>query len=395
MPTTKKTLSRTLASNKITRTRQTRTHPIYNYCTATEFYPDKYITGLFEKRGNWNRIPVNQLKNTNKHIHFIYMNGKYILDKNYWGIKSDIGYIIDDERKRVSLKHNLIDFLSNHPIGRKYVMESHNLNMNRIKSTPSIINKYRKLFSKPTEGANKIYIFKPVSGYGGANIKMITSFEELKKHVSFIIKKWSRNWVDNKDFYKDWVLQEYLTDPLLYTNPSDGQKYKFHVRHYYIFRPGTDKSFYLNRGLFTTALQPYKQGYWHNPDIHDTHFHGRDGQRFPTDLYLPDSINHRISMQIHELYSIINKYMKKHAGCYDEYKHCFELFGADLIFTKNYNLKIIELNDSPGLAYENREEVQEEYKSIIENIMSVVVDKYFPPARKVNNPYLKDIAFLN
>jgi hypothetical protein len=354
----------------------------YNYYSETEFYPDKYIKSLFDKRGNWNRISKEELKLTDKKIHFMYINGKYFLEKYHYGIKAELKNTIDKSRHLVGKKHNLMEFLSSHKEGKKYILESNTIDMFDVMKNSEILNKYKELFN------NKVYILKPVSGFAGADIEIVNSFNMLVGYTLNIINKWKKVWNRNSNYYRKWVLQEYLTDPLLLN------EHKFHVRHFYIFRPHNEKSFYLKTGLIALALQPYKQSNWMNKDIHDTHFHGRDGLRFIDTLKLNQSEINYIYSQIDELYRIIDTYLKSNAKCYEEIKNCFETFGADLMFTKDYKLKILELNDSPGLGYEDREEVQDEKKSVIENIMSIIVDQYFPPKNKVENKFIDDVVFI-
>lgn len=403
---TKKILKKTIYDLKTKKSIGTSVK-IYNYFSETEFYPDKYITGLFAARGNWNRISKSELKSTDKPIHFIYINGKYLLQKYYYGVKATIGSMIDDSRKIVSLKHNLVDYLGKHPMGRKYIMESHTINAEKIMKRPNMLYKYNYLFDsndstlsfnpisphKPKQPVlSKIYIFKPVSGFAGSNIEMIMTFDELKNTLTKIISKYRNTWARGSSYNKEWVLQEYLADPLLFKDKD--ANYKFHIRHYYIFRHGPKPSFYLKKGLIATGLKPYIKGDWQNKDIHDTHFHGHDGRLFPSELNLTAQQTTQIYKQITELYKIIDNYLKKHAKCYKEYKYCFEIFGADLMITNDYKIKILELNDSPGLGYEDREDIQDEKKSVIENVLSIIIDDYFPPAKPVNNPFSKDVVFL-
>lgn len=355
---------------------------IYNYYSETEFYPDKYIKNLFDKRGNWNRISKEELKSIDAKIHFMYINGKYFLEKYHYDIKTELKNTIDKSKQLVAKKHNLMKFLSEHIDGKKYILESNIIDMSDVMKNSDILNKYEKLFN------GKIYILKPVSGFAGADIEIVNSFNMLIGYVLNIINKWKKVWNRNSNYYREWVLQEYLLDPLLLN------KHKFHVRHFYIFRPYNDKSFYLKTGLIALAVKPYKQSDWMNKDIHDTHFHGKNGLRFIDELNLTQIDKESIYSQIDELYKIIDVYLKSNAKCYTDNKNCFEIFGADLMFTKDYKLKILELNDSPGLAYEDREEIQDEKKSVIENIMSIIVDQYFPPQNKVENKFINDVVFL-
>jgi hypothetical protein len=393
--TAKNTVKKTILYKKTHRitVKQTKQSK-YNYYSATEFFPQKYIDEQFEKRGNWNRVSKSQLLLGNPKLHFIYINGKYLFDKLYYGIKSEIGSIIDDERKRVIQKHNLTEYLNKHSQGHKYIMKSYIINAAQVLKSPNMLTKYKNLFSNKSK--QFIYILKPVSGYSGANTYIIKTFNELRQNMKSIVHtaKWARQWEKGSDFYKEWVLQEYLDDPLLYNNPVDAQKYKFHIRHYFIFRPYPEKSFFLRKGLIATGLKPYLQSDYSNKDIHDTHFHGRDGEHFPNDLHLTQNILIDIYKQIAELYDIINKYLQKYANCYPEYTQCFSIFGADLMLTRDYKIKILELNGSPGFADEHCTNILPEYRNIIENVLSIIVDSKFPPARIPINTYLSDVVYL-
>lgn len=360
----------------------------YNYYNATEFYPDKYVEDIFAARGNWNRISDSELKTTTKPIHFIHINGKYTLNKKIYSIKSELKNLITD-RNVVSDKSKLISNISKYKNGKQYILDSYDVDASQIMQTPKLLITYKYLFIK-----NKVFIFKPVSGYGGANIKIITDFNALKKYIGIIIKKYSNVWKKGLNYNKIWVLQEYLVEPLLITGPTSKLGYKFHIRHYFIFRPNQDKSFFLKRGLIATALKPYKQNDWQNKQIHDTHFYGRDDEIFPNALNLTTEQLEKIYKQIYELYSIINDILKKNAKCFTESHKCFQLFGVDLMITNDYTIKILELNDSPGMAYEDKEYLLDEYKSIIENYMSIIVDDYFPPLNKIKNKFVDDVVYI-
>lgn len=369
------------------------TSQTYNYFSETEFYPDKYIEELFTARGNWNRLTKAELKTTTKQIHFMYINGKYYLKTYHYGIHADLKNFISNARKIVSDKSSLIRELSKYPAARKYILETHAINAYTIMNKPNQLQKYKSLFiEKPLA---KTYILKPVSGFSGANIDIITTYDELVTKMNIHIKKWGKGWRSGSNYYKEWILQEYLADPLLFKNREDGNEYKFHLRHYFIFRPGTNKSFFLKKGLMATGLKPYTQGDWLNKDIHDTHFHGREGEKFPTALNLSNAIINKLYKQLYELYSIINKILKSKGKCFAESRNCFELFGADLMITKDYTIKILEFNYSPGLAYEDQEYVPAEKKSVIENIMSVIVDGYFLPKNQVINTFSDEVVFVN
>lgn len=379
-------LSNTISLQKNTSYKQ------YNYFSETGFYPDNYITALFTARGNWNRITKAELKTTTKPIHFMYINGKYYLEKYHYGVHVELKNFISDSRNIVADKSSLIRELSKSPTGRKYILETYDINAFQIMKNPRTLSKYKRLFLADDNG--KTYILKPVSGYAGADIDIITTYPEFVTKMNMHIKKWGKGWRSGSKYYKEWVLQEYLADPLLFKDSNTNKEYKFHLRHYFIFRPGAKQSFFLKKGLMAIGLKPYIKGDWLNKDIHDTHFHGHEGEKFPAALNLAPKIQKNIYKQLYELYSFINKILKANGKCFTESRNCFEVFGADLMFTEDYKLKILEFNSSPGLGYEDQEYVPDEKKSVIENIMSVIVDDYFPPAKQVNNPFFSEVVFI-
>ena len=67
-------------------------------------------------------------------------------------------------------------------------------------------------------------------------------------------------------------------------------------------------------------------------------------------------------------------------NCYPESKDCYRITGADVMITEDLKVKIIEINENPGLPT-----IKSSFgKMIFENEMNLIVDHVFPPKNKVD-----------
>lgn len=333
------------------------------YYIRSDYYTSEYINKQFNK-ATWQ--PVNDadrdyyVKNKIP-VDYIYLDGKHYYNPANYKLKANLKNIVDDSKKSITSKNNLMANLAKIPAAAKFIMPQIELDLHTINKNGSVQQKEIAQISALFEGINKkslqpVYIFKPVTGFSGQGIRIVTTMQELLRYISQIIKENSNNWrstVPEKALYEKqriWVLQEYLTDPLLITQkvPHTNQSadYKFHIRHYLFYVPG-QTSYYVYEGEIAPARAPYMNGNWGNKLIHDTHFYGRDGELFPSALELTEKQTHNIYEQISELYSYILACIN--AKCYAEARMCYELFGIDLILTRDYKLKVIEVNEKLGM----------------------------------------------
>lgn len=143
--------------------------------------------------------------------------------------------------------------------------------------------------------------------------------------------------------FNDWVLQEYIDDPMLVNGK------KFHIRGYYI---GYKNEKYLYKeGRIYTSQKKYKKSDYYNTEIHDTHNPpGSDikVKNYPDGLKLSKNIKEDIQNQIEDLFHMVGE-IDDYFNCHEESKECFELFGFDIMITKDYQVKMIEVNPNPGL----------------------------------------------
>lgn len=319
-----------------------------SYYVKAYLYSEKYIDSLFPK-DKWIKIRDEdraEYKAQNKAIDYIYLDGKYYSDKENYGLKAIVKNIVGDEKREITLKNNLMTNLTHIPEAHKYIMPQLELDlMNFIHGSAKYNNSLARL--KSYYSPKKIYIFKGVSECAGRSIEIITNFNALMRYIQQIIKevrvKWENKTEPALQRKRIWVLQEYLTDPLLIKG------YKFHIRHYLFYVPGGN-SYYLDQGEIAPARKKYIRGDWNNPLIHDTHFHGGDGDFFPEALNMPPYALKSINQQIAEFYSLVMRCVN--AQCYPENKMCYELFGADFMITRDYKLKVLEINAKLGMPSE-------------------------------------------
>ena len=85
-----------------------------------------------------------------------------------------------------------------------------------------------------------------------------------------------------------------------------------------------------------------------------------------------------IFKQIVAIFKGVHKCIR--AKCYNESKHCFHIFGGDIMITDNFNVKLIEVNQKPAFSIFNSNNI---LHHLFENIVDKIVDKHFPPSKKV------------
>ena len=344
------------------------------YLVKTEGLDLKLIDNMFKKRGNWK---IYNEDNEDKYVNFIHLDMKYFYNKSFYNLKSEIRNVVNENKYSIADKNNLYQNLNklNSKICQKYMMKQHYLDIKQP-------NKYKSLFDK-NNTLKKIWILKPVEGYAGKGIVIITSYQQFEKTLNSLDKR-----------YKKWVLAQYLEKPLLFKDR------KFHLRMYFLYTNDGKKSegFIHKIGEVAFAKNKYQLNNFNNPDIHDTHFKGME-----TDYYFPqDFIKENIDkgknkkdilktianiyLQLIELFKHIFKLID--AKCYKETKKCYELFGCDIMITEDYKIKLLEINTKIGYDSINPKKFTELYFG---GVLEQVVDNWLPPKieQKKNNYFLK------
>ena len=389
------------------------------YLTASKNIHTDRIDKLFSKRGNWIKyIPRNHKKTKKQNekkeprIDFIYIDHQdNIYNKQLQLYPSFIKNFIDDDKHKVGRKDelyiNLGQKLKQDPdlSLKNYLLEQHSFDWGKSftdgkDKIEGEIERVRKLFKKYH---NKVWIYKPVAGFRGMNIRIFNSdnFEEFNSYIRDFIKTYSPVWIDPKNKSRmaaqsQWVLQEYITKPLLYNNK------KMHIRPIFLYeKKGNNKLGYvLDRILVAHAIEDYKFDDFSNAKIHDTHFSKTTSGRlyFQEDFLKQKILNKTQIKSIEEQVKDLGKYVFDliNSKCYPENKVCYETFGIDLIIdSETMTIKLLEVqitNISYGFFDDDRlPGFSNMFEYVLENSMETVVDKYFPPKNKIekHNGFIK------
>ena len=329
------------------------------YLIKTDYLDLAMIAEEFKKRGNW--VPYDPARH--EKLDFFYIDGLHIADRSLFGIKSELKNLIGDSKKMVTVKNNLYTNLSKIQGSKRFLPWTHQFD---IKGKPlTYLNQFRKYFDK-----GRPYICKIVNMGEGQNMIATDKFTEFYEFMSHYFKMLKTN---PKLMINKWVLQEYITRPYLINDR------KFHIRLILVFQPGNKPSYYMHHSRIALAEKPYVHGDWTNKDIHDTHFHRQAGLSWPYDFQLSEKDIRHIYDQYDFIFSCIISSIPP--SCYPDSKHCYEIFGIDLMITDDLTVKLIEVNDRIGISADSYFKTK-----LFRGIMSLVVDEYFPPKNKQTLP---------
>jgi hypothetical protein len=344
---------------KSIKTKKQKNISVLTYCIRSEYYSPSFIKTIFTAAKGWKSLTDTELDiyiKTGKRVDFVYVDGIYRTDPRFMNVKARLKNIVDNKKREITQKNNLFRNLAKVPNMAGFLMQQLDIDLlDSVKASDYLTNHV-----KPWMMPDKIYIFKPVSEFAGRGIKVITDFSELVAYCKKVITKYNQYWKTSNPAAKmrQWVLQEYIMDPLLYNNR------KFHVRHYLFYRPGGkgNRCFYLKSGELAPARKAYKANNWTDTAIHDTHFYGKDGPLFPKNLKLSMTTLANIYAQLAQLYKGIFSIIK--AECYPESLDCYELFGVDFMITRDYQVKLIEINEKIGMPSIKSPMTKELFKAI-------------------------------
>ena len=335
----------------------------YSYLFLSSNTEKRIVKSIFDKRGNWE--PFNEKKYRTPD--YLYIYGDYKFYKKFFNMRSLLKNVSDYGKGKITNKRLLFENLQKIPGGEKYLSPNYHINAFHID-----YQKVEKMFQK-----DKPMIFKPVHGLGGFGVQVVRDFEDfqqLTKNTKFLddLKNVKEGRL-SREKISEWVLQEYINSPLLLKGK------KFHIRLYFLVYHNL--KYLLKKGLIFTANKKYKQEDYHNKDIHDTHSYEKTVEqvmKYPEDLsFLGKEKNEKIWKQIMDLFSKIGKI--EDFDCYPESKDCYRVTGADVMITEDLKVKIIEINENPGLPT-----IKSDFgRMIFENEMNLIVDSVFPPQNKI------------
>ena len=278
-----------------------------------------------------------QMNEYTDYVDFIFIELQYKKYKNLYNINSTYKSLLNiNPVFNFTNKLELFNYVkdNNNKMYKQYFMENY-----EIKNNEESFKQINKLFKK-----HKYWIVKPTVGASGFGVKIFNNSDNLIKYISTFNKKYS---------YKEskWVIQQYIDNPLLIKKYNK----KFHFRvnilitlinnkiELYIFN---HYSFYLAGKEFTLKKL--------TKNIHDTHLKStkkKESGTYPEYFIKMYGTKNRkeVDNQIRKLFSYIKTQIK--VSCFKESKNCFKFYGADIMVTDNFNIKILEINDNPGNSF--------------------------------------------
>ena len=258
--------------------------------------------------------------------------------------------------KIFKIKSKLSSFLwrnkSTYKDGKDVIINKFELYKNMNKLFPDIAKKHMAETIDIFDLKNikdSVYIIRPVGQEvgSGEGIEIIRNNKELEE-------------VQNKymlqNFYKNIIASKYIINPLLY-----GKK-KFHIRVHMLFLYNNQElSYSINlNGRIWYARKEYINHNYNNLEIHDTH-----ARYTARNIYFPEEFNYgkentdKVLSQMNLILSKVVEIYKPYIKCFEGAENCFEVFGIDFMVEDDFNVILIEINDTyglPPLPYNNNEE---------------------------------------
>ena len=251
----------------------------------------------------------------------------------------------------------------------------------------------QKLFQDSfIQSGQKPWIFKPSGKSQGNGIQIITTLNQVRSINSMIANLRMQSTYSNEQF----IVSRYINNPLLIN------KKKFDLRTYVLvtsYKPL--KIWYHELGFARFCFEDYKQisgiersvsmseNSSNNIYSHLTNvslqkkfsgYNDKHGGKFPLKsfmLYIEMNYGKEVLNKIIiNMYSIYITSLKSVKPIIFDNKHCFELYGFDLMIDDNFKVWLIEVNACPSMVATTKLDKRMK-KTIINDLVNVVIPKYW------------------
>lgn len=219
------------------------------------------------------------------------------------------------------------------------------------------IDKVQNVFLENPRESLKKFIVKPENGLARGGIGVIRNHLELIRHLG-------------EYKYKDWILQEYIDNPLLFKNK------KFHFRVYVIFIQ-TEKwqAVYIGKkGFMYTANKDFRPNTIDNDIV-------LSGESSPDNVfYIPDDFINEYGKKVWDktLYPQFVKICREtvratldQMKCPASKQKCFKILGYDILVDRNLQCYLAEINArNVSYKYPNEKFKKSFYKPILKLVLA-------------------------
>jgi hypothetical protein len=353
--------------------------PRYTYFVRSAILDEKMIDAEFQKRGNWIKydLPTGGNKKATRPPDFVYLDGSYSDSSRFRNIKCGLTNRNDSEVVGINLD-TLYPNLVKIPGSDSFL--PWRISFTILGQEPGFLESFRKYFGTGTNKSGelgnrtRVFICRPMGLSADTentkNIIITNDFTEFQKFMS--------RYFDNRQNrpstatmvgqYKDWVLEEYITNPHL----IDG--HRFNIQIMLICQPGTKKSSYYNTYYSRLGLAPEPMTTnWTNNNTQFVDFNNPPSYNWPYDFPISNATLRDIYKQYEFIFaSIISSMPQK---CQPGVDACFSVVWVNLLITDDMQVKLVGATDKVGFNIGNNYFKARMFKSILK----LIVDDYYPP----------------
>ncbi|SOV76785.1 tubulin--tyrosine ligase, putative [Plasmodium reichenowi] len=249
---------------------------------------------------------------------------------------------------------------------------------------------YKIFLEEYKKKCNRIWIMKPIGKSQGKGIFLFDKISQIKDWNSYQNKNKIN---DDKDKEKEkpeqYIVQEYISNPLLI-----GGK-KFDIRLYVLILSYYPLTIYIYRSGFARFSHTYFKN--EKTNMNDVTMHltnvsiqknaeGYDdtvgGKWFVRELFLYMISRYgyeNITILIKNIEEcIIQSFLAVHKIIIND-KHCFELYGFDILIDNNLKPWLIEVNSSPSFSSNTKDDYTLKFNLLDELMTLINIEKYDIP----------------